>query len=131
MNLFIALNGLNDLSSHVSLIEAYMTRYKIIMTTASAEKSYMKTLEKGKNEFNELLNRISARNIMINNYARETRLLLFENDLIYDSEEIIIADKYEANYTTKFIHAVLIVSYIILSFPIKYFHFLLRVIMIR
>ena len=80
------------------------------MVLASAMKSYSTNLKKGKDIFNPWMKRLHGRLEIMNGYNKDTRRLLFAQNLDYDLEQIVIPDLQTDTRSVQFSHSMLIVS---------------------
>ncbi len=106
----VSISATNQLTERFDLIKVYLLRYKVHMVITSAAKSYLSNLKKSKDSFDAGLNRITGRLSILSDYNRQTRYLLFAQNLDYDMRVIQIPDVQTITWVVQFSHSLLLVS---------------------
>ena len=88
--MYLSIKGTGALESQFSLIRAYMMRYKLTFTTASAIKSFMTNLNKGESTLNALRSRLHIRHELISEFNKQSQQLLFKKDFEFDSRFVYV-----------------------------------------
>jgi len=107
--LSIVINDTNRYILDIKLVYTYMARYELIMSIASAERTYVENLREGKEEFETFIERLTHKITLMSARDKENKRLIHKGGFGYDAEPISIIDRYKDSLTVEFSHAIVTV----------------------